>query len=72
MQSPIFPFVVGNIRHDKCTYFCFPRRRRGKHKNIIDTFIYKISGDNSIYDIIYVITRTRLKKSHIYVLISIY
>lgn len=49
-----------------------PRLRRGEHKNIIDTFIYKISGDNSIYDIIYVITRTRLKKSHIYVLISIY
>lgn len=49
-----------------------PRLRRGEHKNIIDTFIYKISSDNSIYDIIYVITLTRQKKSHIYVLISIY
>lgn len=71
MLSPEFPFVVSNIRHDKCTYFCSPAVG-GEHKNIIDTFIYKISGDNSIYDIIYVITRTKLKKPHIYVLISIY
>lgn len=71
MLSPEFPFVISNIRHDKCTYFCPPAVGGGEHKNIIDTFVYKISGYKSIYDII-VITRTRQKKPHIYVLISIY
>ena len=48
--SPIFSFAFGNIFHNKYV-----------RNNIIDTFVYKINGDKSIYDIIYVITRTRRK-----------